>query len=198
MKPARPKAAGLAVFAVLLAGTLIYTRCGRRTVPGGMDFSRSNRVSVVLGETDKEHGNGIEHIYWEKDGLTTIAIQDGVPCRHLKLGEERLGYLYFMIDPSFKKRSVKNVTIEVEYCDPVAGWLGLQYDATGRQRSREPAYTQLREAVPLLGSKIWQTATFRVQNAAFKNSQNSRADFRLWVSPPELYVRRATVTRARK
>jgi hypothetical protein len=46
-------------------------------------------------------------------------------------------------------------------------------------------------------SKTWETATFHVRGATFNNSQNGGSDFRFSVNPPELYVRRVTVTRER-
>jgi hypothetical protein len=48
--------------------------------------------------------------------------------------------------------------------------------------------------VRLKGSGKWLKATFHVRDGTFQNSQNGRADFRLWVSPPELCVSRVTVT----
>ena len=36
---------------------------------------------------------------------------------------------------------------------------------------------------------------FSVADGSFKNSQNGKADFRLEVTPAEIYVRRVTVTR---
>jgi hypothetical protein len=43
------------------------------------------------------------------------------------------------------------------------------------------------------GVKAWQTCSFELKDPAFLNSQNGGADFRFWVEPPELYVRRVTV-----
>ena len=106
------------------------------------------------------------------------------------------GYLYFVIDPTFKKGPVKRATIEVEYLDPWPGVLGVQYDASRWKGIPNPTYAQASQTVSLTGSKTWQTATFRLDHARFKNAQNSGADFRLWVSPPDLYVRRVTVTRS--
>src|SRR5262249_6713451 len=40
----------------------------------------------------------------------------------------------------------------------------------------------------------WLKATFHVRNASFQNTQRGGGDFRLWASPPELCVRRVTVT----
>jgi hypothetical protein len=42
---------------------------------------------------------------------------------------------------------------------------------------------------------VWAATTFEITNAIFRNSQNGGADFRPEVVPPELFVRRVTVTR---
>ncbi len=44
-------------------------------------------------------------------------------------------------------------------------------------------------------SAVWSRATFHLTNAVFLNSQRDGADFRLEVVPPEIYVRRVTLTR---
>jgi len=44
-------------------------------------------------------------------------------------------------------------------------------------------------------SGVWSVATFHLTNAVFLNSQRDGADFRLEVVPPDIYVRRVTVTR---
>jgi hypothetical protein len=144
---------------------------------------------VLLGEGQQEHGNGIEHIHWEKDGLTTATNLGGVPCRRMKLETGSIGYLYFTIDPSFKKRSVKNVKVEVEYLDAGNGFFGVQYDG------KKEAYQWMRQTIPLRGSLNWLTATFTIEGAKFRNRQNSKADFRLCAIPPELHVRRVMITR---
>jgi len=47
----------------------------------------------------------------------------------------------------------------------------------------------------LRGSNTWQTATFHIVDGVFMNSENGGADFRLEVTPPEIYLRRVSVTR---
>jgi hypothetical protein len=105
-----------------------------------------------------------------------------------------MGYFYFRIHPSFKREGVRAVSIEVEYCSPVRGMFGLDYDAIAPERTLHSIYTHA-PAVRLDGSNKWQTATFHVKDAAFENAQNGGADFRLWVRPPDLYVRKVVVTR---
>jgi hypothetical protein len=182
--------------AVLLV-LVLCAGCGQKPLAKGKDFSNASSVSILLGEKDKDFGDGLQHAYWEKDGLTTPAVVDGLACRYLKVEEFDPGYLYFILDATFKKRSVKKVKIEVEYFDEEPGLLGIQYDARGFRKLPERAYTPLDQTVQLAGSRMWQTATFHIRNATFKNGQNSGADFRFSVSPPELYVRRVAVTRVR-
>ncbi|HTD65590.1 MAG TPA: hypothetical protein VK846_03530, partial [Candidatus Limnocylindria bacterium] len=152
---------------------------------------KTNSVTCILG--GEEHGNGLECADQEKDGRSTIVMVDNQSCRFMNPdnGANPTGYLYFKIDPSF--RSIQGtVKIEVEYFDvlfekPIS--FGLQYDSTGS------AYAWGRPTVRLRGSNTWQTARFRIADGAFQSRQNGRADFRIWCKPPELYVRRVTVTR---
>jgi hypothetical protein len=113
----RPFVAGLTPALAALLVLVLGAACNQKPLAKGKDFSRASSVSILLGEKDKDFGDGLQHAYWERDGLTTLAVVDGMPCRHLKVEEFDPGYLYFIIDPTFKKRSVKNVKIEVEYFD---------------------------------------------------------------------------------
>ena len=167
------------------------------------DFSNTNTVSLLLAaaeRADGRQGDGLEHAYWQADGRTTLMNVQGVPCRCLHLTAERFpkGYLYFTMDPTFKTEEVEKVKIEVEYFDGFdgqAGVLGLQYDATlSENRGPNPAFKPCYPNVPLRGSQKWLKATFHVNDGSFQNSQSGQADFRLWASPPEVCVKRVTVT----
>jgi len=61
------------------------TRLGKEELLG-RDFSKTNTVSLYLGDPEKETGNGLEHIDSVPDGPTSITKLDGVPCRHLQTG----------------------------------------------------------------------------------------------------------------
>ena len=71
------------------------------------DFAKTNSVTLLLAEADRGFGpptNGLEHLYWEKDGLTIIREVEGIPCRCLNItnqADPRV-YVYFTVDPSFK------------------------------------------------------------------------------------------------
>jgi hypothetical protein len=164
------------------------------------DFSKTNSVTLFLAEAERGSrlpGQGLEHIYWERDGRTTAMSVEGIPCRRLDLAEQGCpkGYFYFSIHPTFKSHDLAKVRIDVEYFDGLeAGIFGLQYDATGSGdgpgATSRPSYPN----VPLKGSGKWLKASFHVTDGTFQNSQNGGADFRLWASPPELCVSRVTVT----
>jgi len=177
--------------------TVSVIGCGKPPPSRGPDFSQADSVTIQLGDSKTEYGSGLQHRYHEKDGLTTPATRGGRPCRHLSVVGFSRGFLYFVIDQTFKQRSVKNVEITVEYFDEGFGTLGLQFDASGSKKNRHAAYTDSGIAISLFDSKTWKQATFPVHNAAFENSQNSGSDFRLTVSPPELSVHRVTATRAK-
>jgi hypothetical protein len=167
--------------------------CGKKSSVSGPDFSQSASVTAILGEPEQDSKNGIRHSYWVSDGKTSLAMAGDLPCRRLKREDAEQGFIYFSIDPTFKRRNYKNVIIEVEYFDETAAKLTLEYDGSKRN-SKDGAYKPT-SSLNLEGSKTWQLALFRVTRATFANAQNSKSDFRLSVTPADLYVRRVTVTR---
>jgi hypothetical protein len=178
-----------AVIAVAGSGTVVL-----QNVFTPKDFSKSDSVSIRLGQ--RESGNGITHLDKVPDGQTAIVTIDGSRGRYLKLiGNRTTLYFYFSIDPRFKQRDVSAVRIDVEYFDPSGGVLGVHYDPQVRSARLDPAYKEANWPVVLSGSQRWRTATFRIRDAGFKNSQNAAADFRIWAKTQEIYIRRVTVTR---
>lgn len=169
--------------------------CDHKADPKTRGFSPADTASILLGDPDQEHGSGLEHIYWEQDGRTTPATFEGVPCRHLSLPGRASGYLYFRIDSAFKKHDLRNALVEIEYFDGSPGTMGLHFDGSLSVNKPDPAYADSSQTVRMSGTGGWQTGVFRVANATFSNAQNSRADFRLRVTPPELHVRRVALTR---
>jgi hypothetical protein len=89
--------------------------------------------------------------------------------------------------------------VDVEYFDVLLDEtptvFGIHYDASDAARTLSSRYRNAGRTVALSGANKWQTATFFLRNAAFKNAQNGQADFRIFARPPELYVRKVTVTR---
>jgi len=184
-----------ALFLIILITSLLG--CGKKPPAAYKDFSRTNTVGVILGEVEREYDHGLQHLYHEKDGFTQPTTVRKLLCRSLNLTNYNVGYFYFKIDPTFKKRRLSKVKIEVEYFDDGEGQLGLQYDAATSRKDTRKAYTHSRDSVELTPSRSWQTYAFEVTDPTFKNSQNSGADFRVYVSPPKLCVRSVTVTRIR-
>jgi len=171
-----------------------------------LDFSGTNVVSTVLGEETPE--DGIKHLANQRDGLTTVEGIQGLPSRHLNRRPEKkdFGYVYFSIHPTFKSTELRNARIEIEYYTATPLYLRLQYDGMEGETPRiyKPVLPEGGRRVNfgnvatfggLAGSNHFQTAVFHVTNAAFLNSQNGGADFRLEVNPPEIYIRRVAVIR---
>lgn len=172
--------------------------CDQPPVAAYRDFSKTNAVGVVLGEIETEYDHGLQHLYHEKDGLTQPGAVRKAPCRCLELSpNDRVGYMYFKIDSTFKQRKLKKVSIDVEYFDEGEGIFGIQCDAATSSRDVGKAYTPVAGVAKLSRSRSWQIHTFEVQGATFRNHQNSGADFRLWIRPPELCVRSVVVTHVR-
>ncbi len=184
------------------------TRPGRVAgAPLGMlDFATSNSVSIRLGQERPE--DGLWHLHQVSDGRTTIVGLDGVRCRYLNLTRENRthGYLYFAIDPTFKRDGLPAACIEVEYFAQQPAYFRLQYDAIEGARHQPfkagvssggdiVTWGPGNQTTRIWASNVWQTAAFHVRDGAFLNSQNDGADFRFEVTPAELHVRRVTVTR---
>jgi hypothetical protein len=114
--------------------------------------------------------------------------------------------MYFELNPTFKSVGLMNARIEVEYLTTQSNAFRLEFDGLDHGRARSyvpvlPTNATLTRWVtgvsyaraPVVGA--WAVATFEITNATFRNSQNDGADFRFEVVPPEIYVRRVTVTR---
>jgi hypothetical protein len=169
--------------------------------PGPADennYAQSNAVGIVLGEV--ETGTGLLLLDSERDGLTVVTNVNGKACRamnptqRMRSDPMASGYVYFVIHPTFKVPEAKNFKIEVEYCGE-PGDFAIEFDALAAQKTGSAAYKRANPAGRLTTEGDWKTATFLIRNAAFENSQNGGADFRLSVRPPALCVRRVTVTR---
>src|SRR5688500_15446379 len=88
---------------LLVLSLVALTSCHQEQ-SGTRDFSKANYVISFLGDPQKENGNGLQHAYFLEDGRTIVEVLENVPCRHLSLGGTNFGYMYFAIDPTFKKR----------------------------------------------------------------------------------------------
>lgn len=168
------------------------------------NHSQSNSVSIVMASESPE--DGLRHLAAEPDGRTALTNLDGVACRHLNRVGKSSGFFYFTISPSFKRGGLSNAICEVEYLCPTRGNFRLQYDGMEFDTHRpyksviDEGGTPVRlggnndhSRVPAVNS--WETATFRITDALFDNSQNGGADFRLEFLPPDIFVRRVKLTR---
>ena len=168
------------------------------------DFSTSNQVTIALGKEQPE--DGVRHHADQADGRTQVENLDGLPCRRMFREGKSFGFLYFAISPSFKREGLTHARVDVEYFVKKRTFWRLQFDGV-----RDDAVHHYIAALPERASMLrmggnsqfawlpqigsWGTATFHVTNAVFRNRQNGDADFRLEVSPADIYVRRVTITR---
>jgi hypothetical protein len=196
------KDAGLASRAWWRAATLLLFASQALAQDDKKDFSRTNAVAIVFGESEigtRVSGNGLEHRSYSSDGITKPENVQGVSCRSLHLTERGVpkGYFFFTIDPSFKNRDISRVKIEVDYFDGLdllGTVFGVQYDAKGSDENRALTVKQILPNIVLRGSGQWLKATFHLPDAKFANSQSHKSDFRIWASPPELSLSRVTLT----
>ncbi|HEY0549505.1 MAG TPA: hypothetical protein VGF13_07865 [Verrucomicrobiae bacterium] len=168
------------------------------------DYSKTNSVSIAMANESPE--DGLRHLSAEPDGRTALTNLDGVVCRRMTREGRPSGYVYFTISPTFKAAGLSNAVCEVEYLCPRSGYFRLQYDAVELETHRPYKSVISEDGVPVrLGgnnnhtrvpaANSWESATFRITDAVFANSQNGGADFRLEFTPPDVFVRRVTLTR---
>ncbi len=168
------------------------------------DHSRSHSVTLVLAKESPE--DGLRHLAAEPDGRTSLTNLDGVACRHLNRVGRSSGFFYFTISPSFKRAGLSNALCTVEYFCPTRGNFRLQYDGTEFDTHRPYKSVIAEEGTPVrLGgnndharmpvANSWEITTFPITEAIFANSQNGGADFRLEFLPPDVFIRRVTLTR---
>jgi hypothetical protein len=116
------------------------------------------------------------------------------------------GSIYFELSKDFKRADPMNARVEIEYLAKADTAIRLQFDGlAGDVHQKYRPVLPVGAKVMRLGTGadygtiptpgVWSVATFQLTNAVFMNSQKDGADFRLEVVPPEIYVRRVTVTR---
>ena len=166
----------------------------------------TNQVSVILGSEKPE--DGLRYIPDGSDSRTAIEEVNGSPCRHLdRMREGRMfGSCYFAINPTFKATGLTNARVEIEYFCREERSFRVQFDGMDGQ-TRQRYWPVLAEGAKVMrfgtGADYstapeigrWAVATFHITNAVFRNSQKSKADFRIEVVPPDIYLRRVTVTK---
>jgi len=142
-----------------------------------------------------------------RDNASIRETLNGIPCRHLQRPGRYNGSLYFVVGSDFKTGGLMDLKVEIEYLVKKDAAFRLQFDGQDGlvHRSYQPVLADgasvLKFETGADYGKVanadlgrWSTATFHLTNAVFLNSQKDGADFRLEVVPPDIYVRRVTVT----
>ncbi|MEQ8846708.1 dockerin type I domain-containing protein [Botrimarina sp.] len=158
-----------------------------QTLPSETDLQ--NRANVG-GEARWSPSGGDRLTYVETDDSDVQVVQ--VPVRgELSTAIRSSGpYLYFAVANGFlsSESDGRDVTVEVEYLDLVAGQFSLEYDGVdGADQISSPA--------TLTGSGQWRTHRFEVPDAFFADRQNGGADFRLVAPGGSFFVRRVSVVK---
>lgn len=174
-----------AFFALVII--LLSTLAGCKQKHEAKDYSQTESVSVTLKKSS--HENGLRQVEPRQEGRTSPASVGGSECRSLKTPENKEGFIYFLLDPSFKSTNAENVKIMVEYFDATQGSFSLDYDSVAGAYTKGPAIIRLARSLK------WETAEFVVRNARFQNLQDFNADFRLRIKVPEFFIRRVQVLR---
>ena len=118
----------------------------------------------------------------------------GLECfQLLRKANERQAALHFQIAADLKTVPFTNALVVVEYFDAEsanggADRLSVQYDA---------AHGVYANVQPLLlpGDNSWQEATFFLPRPVFQNHEQNGADFRIFTSRPELFLRSVKLIR---
>jgi len=169
--------------------------------------SGTNKVSIELGTEATEAAGGIIHLpeTGGRGNVSTLQVLDGVPCRHLQRPGRYCGSLFFELSSEFKSKRPMNARVEIEHLATPDIAIRLQFDGIDRNvhRKYQPVLAKGASILRLgtgadygrvTTSGVWSVAPFHLTNAVFLNSQRDGADFRLEVVPPNIYVRRVTVT----
>ena len=170
-------------FAVLAALTLAIVMKQRRP--------DRDAISIQLGSVNSE--NGIRLNEAPKDASAEAAHIGGSDCRVARRTKPSPCYMYFSIDPSFKKSETMDVLVSVEYFDQMPGEFRLNYDGMELPTNKLSPYESAEDKGRCLGSQQWRKAHFLAVNARFQGSQHG-ADFRIDLNRmPELHIRRVAI-----
>jgi hypothetical protein len=153
--------------------------------------SAPQEISIQLGTANTENGIRLNEV--PKDASAEVANIGGADCRVAKRTKPKPAYMYFSIDPSFKKSALMDALVTVEYFDQVQGEFRLNYD--GIDAGNKPSiYKSAEDKQMCLGSQQWKKAHFLAVNARFQGSQHDGSDFRIDLyRMPELYIRRVSI-----
>lgn len=147
------------------------------------DFHDAREVRVDFGSSLRQVGL---YVPPAGDSKHTVGVHNGEECWFFQPGQN---YCYFILDPTFKPALKAGTVVRVEYAAVRGRPLILHYDG-GRS-----AYTVASRANPRLGTNGWNVLEFTLANPRFRNSQNSRADLRLYGYEDGYYLKSVTVLR---
>lgn len=153
-------------------------------------FSNVKEVFANAGEAKQD--NGLKLVEAE-DGQTDVREARGRRGwfgRPFQDGHSL--YIYFAVDDSFKPEDTMNATMEIEYFDAAAGQLGVEFDGSETTAPFKGAYSRT-DKIALIGDKHWKTASFKLEEARFLNSQNAGADLRVVAEAPEFGLSKAMI-----
>jgi hypothetical protein len=150
-----------------------------------MPLEPADIASIEFGVTNREEGL---HMTEVGDSRHSVKMLDATQVLFF---EPNWNYAYFFIDPEFKSNLGSNVVVTVEYRIVRGSPPGLQYD--GARGRYVQANKNRRET-----SGDWDILEFTIPDARLQNSQNGRADFRVYDNERGFYLKRVTVYPARK
>jgi hypothetical protein len=160
--------------------------CGKK--PAAQDHSRAEAISITYGKEKREAGLRQAQF---RNGVAEAAVIQGQECQTLNLGQQREGYLSFIVDPAFKTAGCTNATVTVDYFDGRPGAFDLQYDGP------KGGHTRAGNSVVQKGTRTWQTAQFSLRQVRWQNAKTGSIDFRLHLTPPEFSIKRVVLARDR-
>jgi len=197
-RPRKPVIVSFAAMVVLMAlvgllGLMIANRNGLAAAESDKnrreneppDYQRATQVSVEFGATNRESGLSVVEV---GDSRHTLATVDGQQVWFFHGG---WNYAYFSIDPDFKRNLGADVVVRAEYQIPGRNPIGVHYD--GLRGPYSPTVDIQRDYKE--PNSNWRVIEFRARDARFQNSQNGRADLRVYDNEKGFYLRRVTLTR---
>jgi hypothetical protein len=150
-----------------------------------LDYQRATQVSVEFGATNRESGLSVVEV---GDSRHTLATVDGQQVWFFSGG---WNYAYFSVDSAFKENLGTDVVIRAEYQTLGRNPMGVHYDGMrGPYSSTVDVQRDYKEP-----NSNWRVVEFRARDARFQNSQNARADFRIYDNEKGFYLRRVSLTR---
>ncbi len=176
---------------ILLA--MVLGGCGKKPDHPAADFSKAPSISISLGKKNIE--SGLCQIHPKEGDNASPHKTVGQDCLLLQPDGDD-AYIYFKIDPAFKKDLAMNLKVTVEYYDIERSQFWIEYDGWDAHDDKAGAHTKSVEQMRLTGNPtVWLKATFTLPKARLRNRQENGADFCIRVDRAHLFVHAVTVER---